>query len=1386
MDTAGNEYLTPDHLFEISWEVCNKVGGIHTVVSTKAGILQENLKDRYILIGPDLLNGNGQAASFTEDRSLFPVWRDKMAAEGWRIKTGRWNIPGTPLVILVDFTSLYPSKDDILAHLWNTYRLDSLSGQWDYIDPALFGYAAGQIIESLYQPHINASEHIVAQFHEWMTGTGILYLEEHAPQIATIFTTHATVLGRTLSGAGQPLSGHGSPASVAASYNVTSKHSLEQSAASIADCFTCVSETTARECKSFLGRYPDFITPNGFDLALATNLEQQRHTARRTLLTAAGRVMQQTLPDDCLLVLKSGRYEFHNKGIDVFIEALAALKTQTLPRTVIAFIFIPAANTGHINEHAVPGFGDHLLTHYLYAPDKDAIFRSLQEKQLNNTPDDRVKVIYAPVYLNGNDGIFNLSYYELLPGFDLAIFPSCYEPWGYPPLESLAFHVPALTTSLSGFGQAASELPAETRMAITILDRSNVHDTALNISAHIMSFLQRSPAMVNDLRENAGMIAAHFRWETLLEKYLEAYNFALHKSRKREGLYHDKPQATPLQIQTNNNASATWHEINISASFPSALAPLLRLSKNLWWSWHSDAGALFQQIDPMLWEQCREDPLRMLHNLSYEQLDALTRNHDFLNDMRQQEKAFDLYMHTPQQDGPNVAYFCMEYAIHAACRIYSGGLGVLAGDFLKTASDMGVRCIGIGLFYRHGYFRQQFSDDGKQIASPEHLDPSHLPFEQVRDAKGDQLFLHFSFPGRTVYAQVWKMQIGKVPLYLIDTDVSKNTAADRQITSRLYPSDKELRLQQEIILGMGGIRLLTALGVTTDVYHCNEGHAGFMAIERIAQLILQHQLSLESAYEVVKASQLFTTHTSVPAAMDSFPETMLRPYFSSLTASCYISWQEFMALGSKDTRQPQEDFSMFYLAARTAQEINAVSRKHRDVSGKLLQSVWPDYQTAELPVSYVTNGIHLPSWLAPEWKTILAGCGIDMTTGKGDWEHIQHIPEEKVWSVRQQIKKRNIAAIRQLLMKQLAQHHSSPEKVAGVMALLQPDTMFIGFARRFTPYKRSTLLFHHWEQLKKILDDQRPVVFLFSGKAHPDDAAGLNMLQQVINHTENPHILFLEDYDLDISRLLVQGTDLWLNLPVRNREACGTSGMKALMNGVLQFSTPDGWWAEHYDAASGWALTYEYLYKEEEKQNEIDAAQVYSMLYHEIIPLFFRRNEKGIPSEWVQKIKNGIALSGQALCMNRMMEQYGQYYKKLAERGLIMRNNNYACARSLAVWKEKVRDCWDNVHIVNVGQDKSVPFTATAGGKMPVSVVADIGSLTVDDIGAEVLFTPKHGSQARFFKQELLACCQHGQELTLAADIPLRLSGEYNYTFRLYAKNHFLLYHTDMPFIKWA
>ncbi|GAA0550536.1 alpha-glucan family phosphorylase [Chitinophaga japonensis] len=1385
----------PDYIFEVSWEVCNKVGGIHTVLCTKARLLQQEWGDRLIMIGPDLHTDTGSNPAFIEDKNLFTTWKAHVQQEGLHVRTGRWNIPGQPIAILIDFTPFFLQKNEILTHLWVKFHLDSLNGQWDYIEPAMFGYAAGLAIAGFYRCHLNSTDKIIAQFHEWMTGAGILYLEENVPQIATVFTTHATVLGRTLAGNGQPFYSRFSTFNAeqaARDFNVVSKHSLEKTAATTADCFTCVSELTEKECEKFLDKRPDIITPNGFDPSFvpdAASFAGKRTAARQKILSVATALLQQPLADNALLLIKSGRYEFRNKGIDVFIDSLAELNNADTPdRDMVAFIFVPAHHTGprkllldslELPAPAQPRTGE-VLTHNLQGADNDPILQRIRLRKLDNAPGKRVKIIFVPTYLNGNDGVFNLPYYDVLIGFDLAIFPSYYEPWGYTPLESLAFHIPAVTTGVSGFGTTVSRLPAYTGKGMYIIARSD--DNAPAAAAAIATIIREYAALpeteIATMRESAAAISRQFLWEQLITRYYQAYDLALQKSLQREELFYTKPQAAPAETAGRRpEAPPVWRSLRVQPGLPPALQALQKISSNLWWSWNADAAGLFAAVDPLLWKQCGHNPLLLLKELSLTTIRRLEKDTSFLDMLARVSTAFDQHLQAADTNTPLIAYCGMEYGLHAGLKLYAGGLGVLAGDYLKAASDSNIHLVAIGLLYRQGYFKQKISPQGEQLALPDNIDMDSQPLYPVYNDKGEPLLVQLAFPGRTVHAGIWKIMAGRVPLYLLDTDVAANNAADRQITAQLYNGDPDLRLQQELLLGIGGVRMLAALGIQPAIYHINEGHAAFTALERIRELMHAAHLDFEEALEIVRNTTQFTTHTALPAAMDLFSEEQLRAYLSYMAQDLNITWEQVMSLGRADAHNSSELFSMMYLAARCSQEINGVSRLHRIISCRLLQPLWKDFRPAELHITHVTNGVHSPTWQAGRWQAFF-------NTEK------QEVTDNELWSIRQSLKKDLVQAVKVRLRNSLVAVHESPENIREALDHLDEQTLFIGFARRFAPYKRAGLLFTDMDRLAGIINNSnRPVQVIFAGKAHPKDEQARSILKAVVNNSRTPalkhKVLFLEDYDMEMAAMMVQGVDVWLNTPQPGKEASGTSGMKAVLNGALHCSVQDGWWAEAYRADAGWALEEEVVYEHEALQDEQDAALLYSMLENEIIPLFFERNRDGVPEAWVKMIRSAMLEMAPAYSMQRVAAEYRTRYEQLYKRSEVLGADHYRAARELAAWKKKVRAAWSQLHVMAIEQPGSDRPVQTLGETFEARVLLYTGSLAAEDIGVEVVFSGKGSPDDYVMAAPLALSKVNGRRAAFTCSLPLTLTGAYTYSFRVFPKHPLLPHRQDFPLITW-
>jgi len=1401
----NNQILKPDYIFETSWEICNKVGGIYTVLSTKARTIVEDYGDNYILIGPDVWMETREHPDFIEDQEIFSSWRAKASAEGLNIRTGRWNVSGFPVVILVDFTPLFGEKDKIFFDLWEQFKLDSLSGQWDYIEPAMFGYAAAKVIESFYEFNLSATDKIVAQFHEWMTGTGALYLNQHVPQVGTVFTSHATVLGRSVAGNGLPLYGNlgqYAPGKTAADFGVTAKQSLESLSAKESDSFTTVSKITAAECRQFLGKDPDVITVNGFEdtfVPEGDDFQVKRDAAREKILAVAGAVTGIEVPEDSLLVINSGRYEFKNKGNDSLIDALAELNKKNLPKQLVAFITVPANQAGprqdvikRLEEKSFGAVEQAYLSHYLFDQDLDPSIQRFREKGLNNTANDKVKVIFVPAYLDGRDGIFNLPYYDTLIGFDVSVFPSYYEPWGYTPLESIAFSIPTITTSLAGFGAWVNEGFKVKNTGVLVVERTDDNDADVVTDIHdsLLSFLGKDKKAYVAACKEAWQISRSALWESFVENYRQAWSIALEKVNLRSDLFRGKQQQFRLREYIPVSGSDTepkWKKVNVKAEIPAKLKGLFEISRNLWWTWNCEAESLFRSIDNKLWEESGHNPVALLEVLSLERYKELECDTEFLASLKLVLKKFHDYMDgKSDQEEPLISYFSMEFGLHESVKIYSGGLGILAGDYLKQASDSNLNMIGVGLMYRYGYFNQHLAPHGEQISEYHRQRFSHLPIKPVYDENGEWVKISIALPGRSMYAKAWRLDVGRIPLYLLDADISANQIKDRTITHQLYGGDNEHRLKQELLLGVGGIRLLDALSVKPEVYHCNEGHAAFIGIERIRRLIQGRVINFPMAREIVRSSTLFTTHTPVPAGHDSFSEDLLRTYIPHYASRLNISWNEFIGLGRMNAFNAHENFSMSVLALKLSQEVNGVSKIHGEVSRQMFAHMFPGYFPREVNVGHVTNGVHFGTWTSRLWiKLFKEVFGEDFharQSEKNAWAMIREIPDPVIWNIRKGLKTELFTFLKDRLTTEMTRRQEAPQNIVNTLERLDENVLTIGFARRFATYKRAQLLFMNEEKLSRIVNNQKqPVQFLFAGKAHPNDKAGQDLIRHIIEISRKPEfqgrIIFIENYDMHVARKLVQGVDVWLNTPTRPLEASGTSGMKAIMNGVLNFSVLDGWWAEGYKPGAGWAIPEERTYENQQFQDELDAETIYNILEEDIVPGYYKQSSEGIPSDWVNYIKNSTANICYEFTMKRMLDEYNQkYYKKLAKRSIAIKADDCKMAKNIADWKVKTSAHWDEIVIKSVKVPDSSTRAIRFGELFKAEVKLSHGSLLPEDIALEVIFGQKENGQVKdvLFKKSLEMKSTTKGSATFSCEFEIDHAGVLDYAIRMFPSNPML------------
>ena len=1408
---STEKVVMPDYLFEASWEVCNKVGGIHTVLASKSLNLSKELKNNHIHIGPDVLIDTAGNPEFTEDPILFRSWRIAAAEEGLRLRVGRWNIPGSPIAVLVDFSQFIPKKNEIFTSLWEKFKLDSISGQWDFIESALFGYAAGKVIESFVRFNLQPHHRVVAHFHEWMTGAGILYLKSSGAHIATIFTTHATVVGRCLACNNVPLYETLSSCNAdekARYYNVMAKHSLERCAAVNADVFTTVSDITATECGYLLGKKVDLITPNGFDngiLPRKDKMAEVRARGRKVLTDLASAMCG----EDCsgaFIVGISGRYEYKNKGLDVFLDVMGRLRNSSWrDRTIVAFIMVPAAHNGPDKAlvSKLAGDGTDYLTqttHVLTEPGTDAVLSRLKALNLLNSKQDKVKVFFVPSYLNGNDGVLNMKYYDLLPAMDLTLFPSYYEPWGYTPLESLAFGVPTVTTTLAGFGLWVRSHYNASHPSVTIVPRndSNYGQVVDTVLKTVTDMAAVSEETMEQYRENAVEVSEIALWKHNIYYYKQAYSMALDRLVAAVGAFPEfKEQVQNYHRFEVNRPS--WSRIIVTRVMPERLRYLDIISKNLWWCWNQEAMDLFMSISPELWRKCERNPIALLDRLTLSDYNRLENDPDFLARLDAVTETFNAYMEgKKERSAPSIAYFSMEYGLDTSLKIYSGGLGMLAGDYLKESSDMKVRMTGVGLLYRYGYFSQRLTAQGDQVADYEPQDFFKIPAMPVRDESGNWKMVSIVFPGRTVHAKIWRVDVGRTELYLLDTDFEDNLPEDRQITHHLYGGDWENRLKQELLLGIGGIRALRALGIECDIYHCNEGHAAFIGLERLREYVARG-LSFSEAMELVRCSSLFTTHTPVPAGHDAFSEDMLRTYLNHYPQRMKIDWETMMALGKINPTDRNEKFSMSNLACNLSQEVNGVSWMHGKVSQQILGGLWPGYLPEELHIGYVTNGVHYPTWTAPQWKAIHAKVfGPEFAAHKYDrkcFEGIYSVDDSVMWNVRSELRARMIEVVKKRISNTDISSHYSPHQIVTIMDTLRSDVLTIGFARRFATYKRAHLLFRDLDRLNAIVNNpDRPVQFIFAGKAHPADKAGQDLIKRIVDISKMPQfigkIVFVPNYDMNLAKALVQGVDVWMNTPTRPLEASGTSGEKAAMNGVMHFSVLDGWWIEGYKKGAGWALPMEKTYDDQNFQDELDAATIYNIIENEIAPGFYdgRDSGTGIPSAWIGYIKNTIAQVASNFTTNRMLTDYmNKYYMPLYDRTLRLNRNDCAVAREIAFWKKNIRNSWQHIEIKDYVRPTDSNDQPMLGKERVFRLELFIGDINPEDIGVELVWAEQDRKGVYHVRQCFTFVYESGEDGTaryVCRLIPTA-TGVYYLTVRVFAKNDLLPHRQDMELVRW-
>jgi starch phosphorylase len=851
--------------------------------------------------------------------------------------------------------------------------------------------------------------------------------------------------------------------------------------------------------------------------------------------------------------------------------------------------------------------------------------------------------------------------------------------------------------------------------------------------------------------------------------------------------------------------SRSIRSFTVLPCLPDRLRPLQTLAYNLWWSWNADAVALFRRVNPDLFEALDHSPIRLLGATDQARFEQLEHDDGFLAHMDRVAAALDHYLKAPtwfqERHGTDadlrIAYFSAEFGIHESVPVYSGGLGVLAGDHLKSASDLGLPLAGVSLMYREGYFRQYLNVDGWQQERYPENDFFTLPLSGELGPDRKPLVVTVPLPGREVAVRVWHIQVGRVPLYLLDANIPQNRPEDRAITAQLYGGDLHTRIQQEIILGIGGIRALRALGKSPTVCHMNEGHAAFTGLERIRVLVEEQKLDFAAALEAVKAGTCFTTHTPVPAGNDAFPAHMMEQYLGEYAAKMGADRYTFLGLGRQHPDNEQELFSMTVLALKLANVSNGVSRLHGSVSRKMWHELWPELPAAEVPITSITNGVHTQSWLAPEVAQLYDRyLGIQWEARPTDfaiWKRVEHIPDGELWRTHERGRERLVALARTRLKAQLKRRGSPPSEVDAADEVLDPDALTIGFARRFATYKRGDLVFRNAERLARLVNDKdRPVQLIFAGKAHPQDRGGKELIQRVVQQSRRPEfrkrVVFIEDYDMNVARHLVQGVDVWLNNPRRPLEASGTSGMKICGNGGLNCSILDGWWVEGYDGDNGWAIGAGEEYTDLAYQDEVESRALLDLIEQDIVPMFYKRDTGGLPREWIRRMKRSIMSLVPVFNTNRMVEQYTERcYAPSYHRARKLSADHLRAAKELADWRKRVRADWGQVRVESV--EAPTGELMRVGASFPVRVRVNLGPFKPDDVEVQLCHgvLDALGDIAEPRAMPLSADGQTaGNSVLFTGEVPCRASGQFGFSVRVLPRHPYLPHLFEPALVTWG
>lgn len=1308
MITPPREPTDTYFIFEVCWDLGDPAGATQRVLASKAQKMTKIFGDHYVLVVPHLERDDQRPACLTPDERNDP-WLAELIDEGWRINAFRWDIPGRPRCLLVDFSNAYRRKKEIVAWLLSQYQVTAGEADWDFLEPVLFGYAAGRVVAA-YNDADEENLEIVAHWHNWHVAAGLLYLKDHCPGVAQVITLHHTVLGRAIADTGEnvvtaleKINGD----EKAQYLGLHPPYQLEKAAVQQADFVSTPSAVTAGEILFFHDRRVSLITPNALPDDYPperTNHHDHRTKMRETLYRVAEAMIAAPLERDrTLLLLSSGSYDYINKGLNLILDAMPHLEEHLKKgdHRVILFLMTPSrilhANRQVVNalNGTAPLKKPKRITHDLYHLEDDPIQLHLNRLEIRNQPEDHIKVIFVPAELNGDDGVFNHSYTDLLPAFDLTLFPAHYQTWGFGPMESLANGVPTLSSDLSGFGNWVSDAYPKHRFChIMPRTTADYEQATAELAGFCALFVAASPEQRRAWSEEARKLAANFHWTLHIRNYLEAYHEAMtSRDRRYHGHGRRKKEPSPLYdgaamgtlVSSGPPIMKPFTVLNL---LPAALRRLRELAYNLWWSWHPQAAQLFADLDLEAWHESGHNPVELLDSVPQEKLNDLAQDPVFLERLDTILEQFDAY-HT-QRNGPKqpeVAFISYQYTLHECLPLFFSSAGTFAGDYLKTAGDLDFPLVALGLAFHHGTPSQRFDLQGNFHSEFRESDFTSQPIRPLKHRDGSLFTIRIAFPGRRLTLQVWRVEIGAVSLYLLDSDHPDNSDLDRLITQHCNPPDAETRLQQCMILGIGSRLLLQELGIKPKLWHLNDCHGAFVSFSRAAQLVHNENLPFEAAMAFIRETTMMTvfhagaeeeTHQGVV-----FEEDTIRPYFNLYRHTLAVSWQQITALGAQPGPRRRGRFSLNLLGIRSAARLSAKNRSHRAQIQQKLQPLAAGFHAAELPIAQVTEAIHPTSWITPDLRDAL-----NKTLG-ADWalrrpsevpfNQVLEMPEKDLRRARLKAKARLLHEVRRHLEHTWHHRRDSPSLLTKIIGTMRDDALIIGFTHHLALSPRANLLFRDPTHLARLLNgEDRPVIVLFASHIlpgtheHDDDNESerkqAEKLVKAMFHLSRREeflgrLIFLENFDLFLNRMLVQGCDLWLNAPSHPGNYDMLSGIMAAANGALNLSVPDGWWVEADNGQNGWTIGKNLPVANRDYRDEFDSQHLYLLLEQNLIPLYFHDCLIGPSHEWLERSRRAIAQVIDNFSSHRLMREYNRrfYQDVFARRGALEQDSYEAC-----------------------------------------------------------------------------------------------------------------------------